>query len=65
MPCAKPKKTNSGAKFKKLSSTVTKGYLKKGYSKTRAKRIGQAVAGKVFWKKFGKRKGKKILKSTR
>jgi len=58
-------KGRSGDKFKKLSSQVTKDYLKKGYSKKRAKKIGQAVAGKVFWRKFGKRTGSRILRRER
>ena len=58
-------KGRSGEKFKKLAKQVEKEYLKKGYSKKRAHRIGQATAGKVFWQKFGKRKGKIILRRER
>ncbi len=55
----------SGKRFKKLAGHVTKEYEKKGYSKKRAEYIGKATAGKVFWRKYGKKKGKAILRRER
>ena len=58
-------KGRSGKKFQKLSKKITKEYIKKGFSKKKAEYIGKATAGKIFWQKFGKRKGSKILKRER
>jgi len=44
---------------------VAREYRKKGYSKKRAEKIGKAVAGKVFWRKFGRKSGSRILKRER
>jgi len=55
----------SGKKFDRLSKRVEHEYEKKGYSKKRSKEIGEATAGKIFWKRNGKKKGKKILKRER
>ncbi len=55
----------SGEKFKRLASEVAAEYRKKGYSAARAKRIGEATAGKVFWHKYGKKSGKWILRRER
>ena len=55
----------SGKAFKSLARRVEREYLKKGYSKKRAERIGRATAGKVYWEKFGKRKGSRILRRER
>ena len=49
----KKQKGRSGDKFKKLASEIAAEYRKKGYSATRAKQIGEATAGKIFWKKYG------------
>ncbi len=40
-----------GKKFDKLERKIEKEYLKKGYSKTRAKKIAFATAGKMARKK--------------
>ena len=58
-------KGRTGERFKKLEKKVEREYLKKGYSKKKAKQIGKATAGKIFWKKVGKKKGKRILKRER
>lgn len=55
----------SGEKFKRLASEVAAEYRKKGYSPARAKRIGEATAGKVFWQKYGRRSGSRILRRER
>lgn len=55
----------TGKRFRRLSRQVTAGYVKKGYPKAEAKKIGQATAGKVFWRKFGKKRGKRILRRER
>lgn len=51
----------SGKKFKSLAAEIGKEYLKKGFSKAKAKYIGRAAAGKIFYAKFGKAKAKGIL----
>jgi len=58
-------KGRSGKQFKKLSKHIASQYRKKGYSKKEAERIGKATAGKIFWKKFGKKKGREILRRER
>ena len=58
-------KGRSGKRFKKLEREIATEYIKKGYSKKKAEYIGRATAGKVFWLKFGKRKGSRILRRER
>lgn len=58
-------KGRSGERFKRLANQVAREYMKKGYSKKRAEQIGRAVAGKVFWRKFGRERGRRILKRER
>ena len=58
-------KGRSGERFKKLAKEIEREYIKKGYSKKRAREIGRATAGKVFWQKFGKERGKRILRRER
>lgn len=58
-------KGRSGKRFKALAETVAEEYMKKGYSRARALEIGKAVAGKVFWRKYGKIKGERILRRER
>lgn len=53
-------KLGSGARFKKLSGSVAKGYIKKGMSPAKAKKIGAAVAAKQGIKKYGKKKMTKM-----
>lgn len=55
-------KTTRGEKFRKLKKRIKLEYINKGYSEKEAERIATATAGKIFWLKFGKSKGKKILK---
>jgi len=55
----------SGKRFERLARHVARQYEKKGYSKKRAEYIGKATAGKVFWRKYGKEGGKKILRRER
>ncbi|RLF61824.1 MAG: hypothetical protein DRN33_06375 [Thermoplasmata archaeon] len=55
----------SGKRFKSLESKIKREYIKKGYSKARAEKIAKATAGKIFWQKFGKRKGSRILRRER
>jgi len=52
----------SGEHFKALEDRIYKEYRKKGYSEKRARSIARATAGKVFWQKYGKVRGKRILK---
>ena len=52
----------SGSRFKKLQMEVANEYMRRGYSRTKAMEIGKAVAGKVFWRKYGKSSGRRILK---
>jgi hypothetical protein len=42
--------------FKKLDSSITKEYEKKGYSKRKAEYIGRATAGKVAREKRARRR---------
>ena len=58
-------KGRSGDKFKALEKRVYAEYRKKGYSKTEAEHIARATAGKVFWEKYGKRSGSRILRRER
>ncbi len=67
----------SGERFKKLEREVAKGYVGKKvppkyqskygktYSKKEALEVGKAVAGKTFWRKEGKRRGRNILRRER
>ena len=55
----------SGNNFKSLEKRVEREYRKKGYSKAKAEQIGKATAGKIFWKKYGKKSGSRILKRER
>ena len=55
-------KTSRGEKFRKLERKIYAEYRKKGKSKKVAKRIATATAGKVFWRKYGKTRGRKILR---
>lgn len=58
-------KGHSGERFHKLEKEVERGYEEKGMSKAEAERIGKATAGKVFWRKYGKKEGSKILRRER
>jgi len=58
-------KGRSGKRFKSLENRVEREYIRKGYSRARARQIARATAGKVFWEKYGKRKGKRILRRER
>jgi hypothetical protein len=51
--------------FKQLESRVFHEYRKKGFSISRARGIAKATAGKVFWGKFGKRRGAAIIRRSR
>ena len=64
MPSSR-EKGRSGKKFKRLERRVYNEYRKKGYSKSRSRQIAKATAGKVFWHKYGKKSGKRILKRER
>lgn len=55
----------SGEAFKKLERKVYNEYKKKGYSTKKAREIAEATAGKIFWKKYGKKSGSWILKRER
>ena len=57
--------TTRGEKFRSLERRIYADYIKKGYTKARAKYIARATAGKVFWRKFGKRRGAEILRRER
>lgn len=54
-----------GVRFKGVSRKIARFYMKKGYSKKRATEIGKKTAGKIFWRKFGKRRGKSILRRAK
>ena len=54
-----------GVRFKDVAEKVAKFYKKKGYSRREAEEIGKKVAGKVFWRKFGKKRGREILRKAR
>ena len=58
-------KGRTGNRFKALAEQVAEEYMKKGYSRQKALQIGKAVAGKVFWRKYGKVKGSRILRRER
>lgn len=55
----------TGERFKRLASTVAREYMKKGYSRARALEIGKAVAGKAFWRRYGRPSGRRILRRER
>jgi len=50
-----------GVHFEDVARKIAKEYEKKGYPKEKALEIGRKTAGKIFWHKFGKRGGKKII----
>ncbi len=52
-------------KFSKLEHKIARGYEKTGMSKAHAEAIGRATAGKIFWHKFGKRKGERKIKAAK
>ena len=55
----------SGERFKKLERTIYNEYIRKGYSSKRARQIARATAGKVFWRKYGRTTGERILRRER
>lgn len=59
----KKPKLGSGARFKKVSSSVAKSYEKKGMPAKKAKAIGAAVAAKIGRAKYGKAKMTKLAKA--
>ena len=50
-----------GVHFEQVARKIAKEYEKKGYPKEKAMEIGRRTAGKIFWHKFGRRRGKKII----
>ena len=50
--------------FQGFAKRVAKEYKRKGYSTKRARAIGRKTAGKVFWVKYGKKRGRKIIKKA-
>lgn len=54
-----------GVHFQDVAENVAKQYMKKGVPKEKAMEIGKRVAGAVFWRKFGKRRGKKIISKAK
>ena len=58
-------KGRSGKRFKSLAEKIKREYIKKGYSVSRAEKIARATAGKVFWEKYGKIRGRRILRRER
>jgi len=58
-------KGRTGKRFKRLAKKVEQEYRRKGYSLKRARQIGRATAGKIFWQKYGKKKGREILRRER
>ena len=50
--------------FQDVVKKVAQQYIKKGYSKRKALEIGRKVAGKIFWAKFGKKRGRKIIRKA-
>jgi hypothetical protein len=58
-------KTTRGEKFRALERKIYADYRRRGFSKKRAREIARATAGKVFWRKFGKKRGSKILRRER
>ena len=55
----------SGKRFENLENKIYREYLRRGFSRKRAKEIAKATAGKIFWMKFGKKKGREILRRER
>ena len=49
-------KLGSGSRFKAVTGSVASEYLKKGYSASKAKEIGTAVAAKAGRAKYGNKK---------
>jgi len=54
-----------GVHFQDVERKIYRYYRKKGYSEAKARRIARATAGKIFWRKFGKKKGSKIIAKAR
>ena len=58
-------KPGTGKRFKALAGPVEQEYEDKGYSKTRAEKIGAAVAAKQGRKKYGKKRFQKMAAKGR
>jgi len=54
-----------GFHFQDLVRKVYRYYRKKGMSKKKAMELAKKTAGKVFWQKFGKKQGAKIVAKAR
>lgn len=54
-----------GVHFNQVANRITREYIKKGYPPEKAREIGRKTAGKVFWHKFKKKKGRKIIKRAK
>ena len=50
-----------GVHFEDVVREIKQFYIEKGYSEEEAERIARATAGKVFWHKVGKARGRKII----
>ena len=50
-----------GVHFQDVEEKIYREYRKKGYSDKKAREIARKTAGKIFWQKFGKKGGRKII----
>ena len=54
-----------GIHFNQIANKVAREYIEKGYPQKKAREIGRKTAGKIFWNKFGKRRGSRIIRKAR
>ncbi|RLG44616.1 MAG: hypothetical protein DRN81_04120 [Thermoproteota archaeon] len=54
-----------GVRFEDVVRQIKRYYIKRGYSPERAEEIARKTAGKIFWRKFGKRQGAAIISRAR
>ena len=54
-----------GVSFQDVVRKIEREYIRKGYSKKRAHEIAVRTAGRVYWRKFGKKKGSRYISIAR
>lgn len=54
-----------GVHFQDVANRIARYYRRKGYSPKKARSIGRRTAGKIFWSKFGRRRGRRIIRTAK
>lgn len=50
-----------GVSFQDVVKKIEQQYRKKGYSKKRAHELAVRTAGRIYWRKFGRKKGSRYI----